>query len=146
MKLKELFKDILILSCVLMFLYSMKNVVVASAAQGPSYDFSLAFGSSISLRDVKKQEKTSADACAMKCTWAEFEGTHYYAYACNYDGNYSLNVETFYEGTWKLLNNIIYENGFREAMITAYVDGTCGVSDEYGACFSGYWYPDSGYY
>lgn len=142
---KKLIKNIMIVASIVLLCYSVKGITVF-ASQGPVYDFCLSLGSSVSFDDTELVTKTSADACSMKCTWAEQENTCYYAFACNYDGNYSLNTELFYEGTWALLNNTVYENGFRKVMITAYVNGTCGVSDEHGALFSGYWYADSGFY
>lgn len=143
-KIKLFFKDLSLVVLFVCLCYSFK-IITVYAAQGPAYNFMLSLSGPVSFDDTSLEVKSSTDSCAMKCTWAEDDSTRYYAYACNYNGDYSLNTELFYEGTWALLNNTVYEHGFRRVMITAYVDGTCGVTND-GALFSGYWYADSGYY
>lgn len=138
---KKVFKNAGIMIAILLVIFSSSIAVVKAA--GPAYSFDFMFSGSTSMRWTELEKKNTAQYLSMQCTMAEFAGTSYYAYASNYDGNYSLGTKKFYQGTWHALANLIYESGFHQAKIDAYVTPDCGVPSN-GASFGGYWYTDSG--
>lgn len=81
----------------------------------------------------------------MKCTYAEIANSCYDAVVVK-GTNYvqsSPRAYRFYQGTYNLMANDVYESG---ESITR-IDAWC-VNDVYGqgALFSGYWYADSDIY
>lgn len=142
-KLQKFVKNVLILVGIYVFCLSFKSVT-ARAEVGPAYGFRFDFPTCPSMVWTELKEKTSADYLSMQCTWAEYEDSFYDAWASNYNGDYGGRMQRFYEGSWRLLGNLIYENGFRWAMVNGLVMEGYGMPLIGGGSFGGYWYADSG--
>lgn len=141
-KLQKIMKNVLILAGIYLFCLSFRGVT-AMAATGPAYDFTFEFPSSRCMVWTELENKTSADFLSMQCTWAEYEDSFYDAWASNYNGDCGGKMQRFYLGTWHLLGNTIYENGYSMAMVNGMVLPGYGIPQS-GGDFGGYWYADSG--
>ena len=140
-KVKRVLKNTAVFAAV-MLLISGGGVLSVKAARGVSYDFSFSLQSQGDRDWTSTEAKDTTDWCSMQCTWSEFPGASYYAYACDNLERYASEKMVYFEqGTWALIGNSIKENGSDLCRIVAIGDYI--PSD--GCVFTGYWYADSGF-
>jgi hypothetical protein len=132
----------MILAIVLMSFVATKAIMVKAADSGYSYDF--AFDTVGDWNETELVDKNTSSFVTMQCTWSEFEGSSYIAYASGPHDAGDGDTYLFEAGTWNKMLNWINEVGCNKAIIHAmlYRD----TSDGYGCCFSGYWHADSDLY
>lgn len=118
---------------------------VTSAMAGVSQNFEFVFAKNGSWQLTGVLSKTNPSYVSMKCLYAEIEGSCYDAVvvAMPSQAQSCPRPYRFYQGTYELIPNTVYEDGARLARIDAWC-----VNDVYGqgAIFSGYWYADSDIY
>ena len=140
-KVKRVLKNTAVFAAV-MLLVSGGGALSVKAARGVSNDFSFSLQSQGDTDRTPIVAKDTTDWCSMQCTWSEFPGASYYAYACDEEGRYASEKMVYFEqGTWALIGNSIKENGSEWCRIYAIGDNI--PSD--GCVFTGYWYADSGF-
>ena len=140
-KVKMVLKNTAVFAAV-MLLVSGGGALSVKAARGVSNDFSFALQYQGHRDETPLVAKDTTDWCSMQCTWSEFPGASYYAYACDNLERYASKQMVYFEqGTWALIGNSIKENGSDWCKIVAIGDYI--PSD--GCVFTGYWYADSGF-
>lgn len=141
-KVKNGFLKTVILSAVMLAMFGHG---MTSAMAGDSHTFDFNFTGNGYWDVTEAVAKNNASYVSMKCTYAEVQGSCYDAVVVAYPGEAQCcpRAYRFYEDTYQLMTNYVYEQGYRMAGIDAWcVDDVDGQ----GAMFSGYWYADSDIY
>jgi len=141
---KKILINMMMLAVTLLTFVTAKEIVVKAADAGYDFNFYLNqeihYGSDTTIYEYKE----TSSSVTLQCTWAEYSGSSFEAWACDYMGWYAGPGQIVYEGTWVAITNYIHENGSYTARVSAMLnDDTSGGN---GCHFSGYWHADSDIY